>query len=41
LAQWLQTCDRAALLRYAQAAKGLQNQAATTAMVPACEDIVA
>lgn len=41
LAQWLQTCDRATLLRYAQAAKGLQNLAATTAMVQACEDIVA
>ena len=41
LAQWLQTCDRATLLRTAQAAKGLQNLAATTAMVQACEEIVA
>jgi hypothetical protein len=29
------------LLRTAQAAKGLQNLAATTAMVQACEEIVA
>ena len=41
LAQWLQTCDRATLLRTAQSAKGLQNLAATTAMVQACEEIVA
>ncbi len=41
LAQWLQSCDRATLLRTAQAAKGLQNLAATTAMVQACEEIVA
>jgi UDP-N-acetylglucosamine--N-acetylmuramyl-(pentapeptide) pyrophosphoryl-undecaprenol N-acetylglucosamine transferase len=41
LAHWLQTCDRATLLRTAQAAKGLQNLAATTAIVQACEEIVA
>ena len=41
LAQWLRTCDRATLLRYAQAAKGLENLAATSAMVRACEEIVA
>jgi UDP-N-acetylglucosamine--N-acetylmuramyl-(pentapeptide) pyrophosphoryl-undecaprenol N-acetylglucosamine transferase len=41
LAQWLQTCDRATLLRTAQAAKGLQNLTATTTMVQACEEIVA
>jgi len=41
LAHWLQTCDRTTLLRYAQAAKDLQNLAATTAMVEACEEIVA
>ena len=41
LAQWLQTCDRATLLRYAQAAKALENLAATSAMVRACEEIVA
>jgi len=41
LAQWLRTCDRATLLRYAQAAKALENLAATSAMVRACEEIVA
>ena len=41
LAHWLQACDRATLLRTAQAAKGLQNLAATSAMVQACEEIVA
>ncbi len=40
LAQWLQACDRATLLRTAQAAKALQNLAATTAMVQACEEVL-
>jgi UDP-N-acetylglucosamine--N-acetylmuramyl-(pentapeptide) pyrophosphoryl-undecaprenol N-acetylglucosamine transferase len=39
LADWLQHCDRAALLQHACAAKGLQNIQATEAIVAACEEI--
>jgi UDP-N-acetylglucosamine--N-acetylmuramyl-(pentapeptide) pyrophosphoryl-undecaprenol N-acetylglucosamine transferase len=39
LADWLQHCDRAALLQHACAAKGLQNLQATEAIVAACEEI--
>lgn len=41
LAQWLQSCDRSILLRYARAAKARQNLAATKAMVQTCEEFVA
>jgi len=41
LAQWLQSCDRPALLRHAQAAKALENLHATAAMVAACQEVLA